>query len=112
MAAGAGYNRMNRSAAVESFYTSRAWRTCRASFVKSKGGMCEECWKRGIIETGSKERPLEVHHIIPLTDQNLNNPRIAFSWENLQLLCKDCHDNKKQKQAKRWKVDPDGRVQI
>ena len=65
-----------------------------------------------MIETGSKDRPLEVHHKIPLTDQNINNPKIAYSWDNLQLLCKDCHDKKKKKQAKRWKVDPEGRVQI
>lgn len=80
--------------------------------MKSKSGMCEECWQRGIIETGSPDRPLEVHHKVPLTDQTLNIPAIAYGWDNLQLLCKDCHDKKKQKQAKRWEVDPDGRVHI
>lgn len=74
--------------------------------------MCEECWRNGIIETGSRDRPLEVHHRIPLTDQNIRNPAIAFGWDNLELLCKDCHDKKKQKQPKRWKVDPEGRVLI
>ena len=103
---------MNRSPEIEKFYVSRAWRSCRASFIKSRGGMCEECWKHGIIETGSKDRPLEVHHIIPLTDQNINNPAVTYSWNNLQLLCKDCHDKKKDKPPKRWRVDPDGRVTI
>ena len=103
---------MNRSPTVERFYTSRAWRKCRADFVKSKGRMCEECWANGIIETGSKDRPLEVHHKIALTDQNINNPAITFGWDNLQLLCKDCHDKKKDRaqRARRWTVEPDGRV--
>lgn len=103
---------MNKSPEIERFYTSNAWRKCRAAFVKYRGEMCEECWKRGVVETGSKDRPLEVHHIIPLTDKNINNPGVTFNWNNLQLLCKDCHDAKKQKQAKRWKVDANGKVMI
>lgn len=106
------YNRMNKSPAIERFYTTRTWRRCRAEFIKSRGRMCEECWKRGVIETGSKGRPLEVHHIIPLTDENMNDPAITMGWDNLQLLCKDCHDAKKNQSEKtrRYRVDEDGRV--
>ena len=103
---------MNKSASVEKFYTSRAWRRTRADFIQARGGICEECWARGIVEAGSKERPLEVHHKVPLTDSNVRDPEVALSWDNLQLLCKDCHDKKRAKEAqeRRWTVDAEGRV--
>jgi len=33
-----------------------------------------------------------VHHKIKLTPYNVNNPEVALNWENLQLLCIDCHN--------------------
>ena len=103
---------MNRSAAVEKFYTSREWRRTRAEFLKARGGICEECWARGIVEAGSKDQPLEVHHKEPLTDRTVSDPAVALSWDNLQLLCKKCHDKKRQKEPipRRWAVDDSGKV--
>ena len=67
--------------------------------------------KRGIIEAGSKDRPLEVHHKIPLTADNVRDPEISLNWDNLELLCKTCHDmERERKGCKRWRVGPDGRV--
>lgn len=105
---------MNKSEAVEKFYTTRAWRKCRADFVEMRGGLCEECWSKGIIEAGSADRPLEVHHIIPITDENLADPEITLSFNNLQLLCKDCHEKKKIRswKVKRFTVDDDGNVTL
>ena len=101
---------MNRAPAVESFYTSWIWRRCRKAFAESKGNLCERCMKKGIIEPGSADRPLEVHHKVPLTADNVTDPDIALNWANLELLCKNCHDNAKIRQQKRWKIGPDGRV--
>lgn len=101
---------MNRSAKIEAFYVSRKWRKCRKAFANSKGNLCERCLKKGIIEPGSKERPLEVHHKIPLTDENITDPKVSLNWENLELLCKTCHDKERERKAKRWKVGADGRV--
>jgi len=101
---------MNRSPAVESFYTSWIWRKCRTAFARSKGNLCERCLAKGIIEPGSKDRPLEVHHKVPLTADNVKNPDIALNWANLELLCKNCHDTERQRQQKRWRIGPDGRV--
>ena len=103
---------MNRSESVESFYTSWKWRKCRAAFVKAKGGLCERCLKRGIINPGTKEQPLEAHHKIPLNDDNIDDPSITLNWENMELLCKKCHDEEREKKAKRWRVMPDGRVVV
>ena len=101
---------MNRSPEIESFYTSWIWRKCRKAFVESKGNLCERCLKRGVIEPGSKDRPLEVHHKVPLTPENIKNPDIALGWDNLELLCKTCHDQERERKTKRWKIGLDGRV--
>ena len=102
---------LNRAPEVESFYTSWIWRKCRKAFADSKGNLCERCLKRGIIEAGSKDRPLEVHHKIPLTADNVKDPNIALAWSNLSLLCKSCHDEERERKGgKRWKIGKDGRV--
>ena len=71
---------MNRSPEVESFYTSWIWRKCRKAFAEYKGNLCERCLRRGVIEPGSKDRPLEVHHKVPLTPENIKNKDIALGW--------------------------------
>ena len=103
---------LNRAPEIESFYTSWVWRKCRKAFAESKGNLCERCLKRGIIQPGSKEQPLEVHHKIPLNVDNVKNPDVALAWSNLELLCKKCHDEERERKAKRWKIGPDGRVKI
>ena len=103
---------MNRAPEIESFYTSWIWRKCRKAFEESKGNLCERCLKRGIIEPGSKDRPLEVHHRVPLTVDNIKDASIALGWENLELLCKSCHDEERERRQKRWRIGPDGRVDI
>jgi len=101
---------LNRSQDVEAFYISWTWRKCKKAFKESKMNLCEKCLARGIIQPGSKEQPLEVHHKIPLTQENIRNPEITLGWNNLQLLCKQCHDEEKERKPKRWRVLPDGRV--
>ena len=101
---------LNKAPEIESFYTSWIWRKCRKAFAESKGNLCERCLKRGIIQPGTKEQPLEVHHKVPLTPDNVRDPNVALAWENLELLCKSCHDSEKDRKRKRWRVGPDGRV--
>ena len=103
---------MNKDPEVGKFYTSWTWRKCRTAFAKSKGNLCERCLARGIIQPGSKEQPLETHHKIPLNRDNVNDPNVALNWNNLELLCKQCHDEERERKAKRWRIDPSGRVTI
>lgn len=81
------------------FYHSAAWKTCRDSYWRKKGGLCEDCLKQGKITDGQ-----EVHHIIELTPDNIGNPAITLSHANLALLCHDCH-MKRHAQEKRYVVD-------
>ena len=104
---------MNTSPEVESFYTSNKWRKCRKAYSESKGNLCERCLAKGIIQPGSKAEPLEVHHKVRLTAENLNKPEIALSWDNLIILCQKCHkEEHDRRKPRRWRVGADGRVLI
>ena len=73
------YNK-KRDPKYSQFYNSKDWRTLSARFTQDKGFRCQEC----------KAIASEVHHIIPI--------QIPEGWErrldynNLRLLCKDCHN--------------------
>ena len=88
---------------IERFYTTQAWRKCRASFLKERRGLCEICLSRGIIEPAA-----HVHHREPITPDNLSNPKITLNHANLMALCEQCHQEQHRK--KRWRCDPDGHV--
>ena len=89
---------------AESFYKSRAWQNCARAYKASKGGLCERCLKDGKITAGEI-----VHHKIHLTPQNINDPAVTLNWENLELVCRDCHAAE-HGNKKRYTVDDYGRV--
>ena len=91
---------------AKAFYKSRAWSECRASYAKSVGGLCEECIKYGMYVPGKV-----VHHRIKIDERNITNPLITLSWENLKLVCQDCHakEHKGQAQA-RYCFDEEGNL--
>lgn len=89
---------------AQSFYKSAAWQQCRNGYAKSKGYLCEECLKNGLYKHGDI-----VHHKTHITADNINDPKITLSWDNLELLCRDCHA-KKHGSRKRYKVNQYGEV--
>ena len=90
---------------AKQFYASNAWATCRAAYRESVGGLCERCYEKGMITPGEI-----VHHKVHLTPENINNPEVALSFRNLQLVCRLCHAEIHGKKKKRYKVDEFGRV--
>jgi 5-methylcytosine-specific restriction protein A len=68
------------------FYNSAKWIRCRELYKQVKNGLCERCLKKGIYSAGE-----EVHHKIWLTPENINDPEITLSFDNLELLCASCH---------------------
>lgn len=70
---------------IKKFYQSTKWKKARATKVALARGVCEECGNAG----------WEVHHITPLTLENIDNPEIAIGLDNLQLLCTACHNAKR-----------------
>lgn len=91
---------------AQPFYSSYAWKKTRKAYAKSVGGLCEKCWGRGIITPGTS-----VHHIIPLTPENITDPNITLSFSNLMFLCDECHYSEEgRKIERRYTIDSSGKV--
>lgn len=70
--------------------------------------LCVDCLKKNRITSAE-----EVHHIVELTQDNINNPAIALNLDNLVCLCRECHQKRHGEQTeKRYTVDELGRVSI
>lgn len=92
---------------AETFYKSRRWQKTRAAYLRSVGGLCERCLKKGLYHPA-----VIVHHKVYLTAENINTPEIALSWNNLEAVCRDCHEEEHSGQDRRYKVLEDGTVII
>ena len=90
---------------AERFYNSAAWRETRKAYAKSKGGLCERCLAKGIYRPGEA-----VHHRIHLTPENILDPTVSLNWNNLELLCRECHGEEHRTVVRRYTVDDLGRV--
>ena len=90
---------------AKAFYFSPAWRSCRAVYIKSVGGLCERCLKRGLYVPGKI-----VHHKRHLTPENVTDPTVTLAPENLELVCRDCHAAEHATVPKRYRIDEAGRV--
>ena len=90
---------------ADSFYAGIRWKETRRAFKKSKGGLCELCLKRGLYTPGEI-----VHHIKPITPDNMDDPTITLNWDNLQLLCRKCHERIHSTTPRRYAVDEFGHV--
>jgi 5-methylcytosine-specific restriction enzyme A len=80
---------------AKSFYNSKAWRECRASFIAKRvaidGGLCQTC--------GSVTGNLGyiVHHDkMWLTPENISDPMVALNHSNLKYDCLTCHNQEKE----------------
>ena len=64
------------------FYHSTPWKRLSRAFLLSKNYICERCGK-----------PAEIaHHRRYLTAENVLNPDISLNPDNLEALCRDCHN--------------------
>lgn len=67
---------------ARAFYNSRQWRQTQAAYMASQNYVCERCKGPASI----------VHHKIYITPQNIHDPNVTLSWDNLEALCQDCHN--------------------
>jgi len=86
--------------AVNKFYKSKAWRKTRESYIAYRHGMCERCPSAGVI----------VHHKTYITTENINNPDITLNFNNLELLCRKCHNKEHMKEESSFEFDDDGNL--
>ena len=71
------------------FYNSSAWKRLSEYIRVSRHFTCEECGEYGT----------QVHHIEEITPENINDASITLNENNLQLLCEECHNKKRKKEA-------------
>ncbi len=64
-------------------YNSSAWKNLARNIRERQFYRCQVC---GALNATA------VHHIHPLTPENVENPRVALNPDNLILLCADCHN--------------------
>ena len=72
---------------AQPFYKGKLWKRTRESYINIRlaidGGLCEECHTNlGQI----------VHHKEKLTEKNIKDMGIAVDLNNLEYVCKECHD--------------------
>lgn len=67
---------------AKALYNSKLWIDCRSNYFTLMFGLCELCDRPGE----------EVHHKVFLTHENIHDVNITFNHDNLQLLCKKCHN--------------------
>lgn len=69
------------------FYSSKQWQECRNEYMRERHYLCENCLRKGIYAPARY-----VHHIIELDPTNIENPEVALGFDNLEAVCRACHD--------------------
>ena len=91
---------------IQRFYSSSAWQSCRNAYFAKVGGLCERCYARGLIIPGA-----EVHHKTRLTAETVDDPAVALCFDNLELLCQQCHQQE-HRRGSPLRTDAHGHVEI
>ena len=68
------------------FYHSKAWQSARSLAWDRAHGLCERCMECGEVKPADV-----VHHRVPLSPENMDDPGITLDPGNLMCLCHDCH---------------------
>lgn len=89
---------------AKAFYDSAAWRRARAKAMETSNHLCAECLRKGLIRGADV-----VHHVIPITPENINDKYITLAQKNLRPLCTDCHAAAHQ-QKRRYEIRQDGSI--
>lgn len=68
-------------------YSSTRWRKLRAAKIR-QNPLCEMCLQKGKTTIG-----IDIHHIVSFVDIDdpLRRKDVAYNYDNLQSLCKVCH---------------------
>jgi hypothetical protein len=92
---------------AKAFYNSKEWKRCRASFIAYRqsidGGLCQTCRENlGYIVHHNKEW---------LTEENINDPEVALSFDNLKYDCLICHNKEKEgEESSNYYLGTDGQI--
>ncbi len=91
---------MKKPKVLHNFYKSPAWLAARELKIMSVNGLCERCEQIGI----------EVHHKERLTVDNVNDSSVSLNQDNLELLCRECHNQEHERFSNKVRFDIDGNL--
>jgi 5-methylcytosine-specific restriction endonuclease McrA len=91
---------MRKPKELHRFYKSAAWQVAREIKIRDASGKCERCGALGE----------EVHHKTRLTVLNYMDASVSLNQENLELLCRKCHNEEHKRFSKEKEFDDDGNL--
>jgi len=91
---------MKKPKVLHNFYKSPAWLSARQLKIMTVNGLCERCGQIGI----------EVHHKERLSIVNVNDSSISLNQENLELLCRECHNKEHERFSNKIRFDKEGNL--
>ena len=103
----------------KNFYNSKAWKSVKKYIWTKQNLLCNRCHKPVYVDGLSKWIPKDqrrigiVHHIEYLNDTNIGNKNISLGEDNLEGLCKDCHEKEHHQDLatrKDYDFDEDGNL--
>lgn len=91
---------MKKPKVLHNFYKSPAWLSARELKIMSVNGLCERCGAIGI----------EVHHKDRLSIDNVRDASVSLNQDNLELLCRECHNQEHERFSNKVRFDKDGNL--
>ena len=91
---------MKKPKVLHNFYKSDTWMVAREIKIRSVNGFCERCGAIG----------QEVHHKKRLSVENVNDASLSVNQDNLELLCKDCHNKEHKRFSIETRFDAEGNL--
>ncbi len=75
---------------IKEFYSSSAWQKQRKYKMMLENYKCNRCGDVAI----------DVHHKITLTSKNVNDYNVSLNLDNLECLCRKCHNKETHSKIK------------
>ena len=85
------------------FYNSKLWNDVKNTIWLKQNLLCNRCGKPVYVDGLSEWIPKDkrrtgiVHHIVYLNDINISDENLTINEDNLEGLCKDCHEKEHHK---------------
>lgn len=86
-------------------YNSQRWRKLTKLKKSMVNGFCERCLQKGIYNTA-----IIIHHKEYINESNYIDDDIFFNIDNLEALCRDCHNKEHFKDEVDYEFDEMGDI--
>lgn len=83
---------------IREFYNSSAWQKQRKYKMQQENYRCARCG--GVAE--------DVHHKITLTEQNVNDLNVSLDLDNLECVCRRCHNKETHSKTSKYTFNKHG----